>query len=173
MATTRARKGDARTLSASEQRWLLDQMVRRSTPTPSASESAVGSEEASSMIERPGAVTPVPPAAPATGATPGDAVSETSGGTTAPGDLVTTTGTPVPVAERLRARTSPVRRPSRLAERATTVKAASPESASLNPQYSTMAAHRAAPVVELTRYRAVFACCMQARDAPTEQSPSE
>jgi hypothetical protein len=86
---------------------------------------------------------------------------------------VTTTGTPAPVAERLGARPAPVKRPSRLAERATTVKAASPESASLTPQYSTMAAHRAAPVVELTRYRAVFACCMQARDAPTEQLPSE
>jgi len=123
------------------------------------------------MIVRPGAATPVPPAAPATGATPGDAVPGAGEGTSVPDDLVTTTGTTAPVAERLGARAAPVRRPSRLAERAT-VKAASPESASLNPQYSTMAAHRAAPVVELTRYRAVFACCMQARDAPTEQSPS-
>jgi len=37
----------------------------------------------------------------------------------------------------------------------------------------TRSAHRAAPVVEQTMYRAVFACCCeQVRGAPTDKSPS-
>ena len=48
-----------------------------------------------------------------------------------------------------------------------------PEPGPMIPQYSTRDAHRAASEVDIRRYRAVFACCCeQARDAPTEQSPS-
>lgn len=31
---------------------------------------------------------------------------------------------------------------------------------------------RAAPAVAIGKYRAVFACCLQAEDAPTEKLPS-
>lgn len=201
MATARARKGDTRPLSATEQRWLLDQLHRTATPTPAATSAAVGSEEASSMIVRPSPETPGRPAAPATGTAPGEAASIAAILPTPPGPGVPATiaaapppGTPpavVPPAVEAEPTTAPVlpnrigkrtgahgaatRRAPRLAERPAPAAPAAPETGPMIPQLSAEGAVTTAAPVDLTRYRAVFACCCgveQARDTPTEQSPS-
>jgi len=49
---------------------------------------------------------------------------------------------------------------------------AEPATVSAPTPIFTPGARRAAPVVAIGKYRAVFACCMQAGDAPTQKSPS-
>jgi hypothetical protein len=148
MATARARREGGRPLNAAERRWLLGQMLQRGTRRAVAAEVAAEAEEASSVIVRPAPAAPQSPPAPTTGA------AEEQGAFAGPS---LRGGLPA----------SPA-----LAERAPPDAPMAPEPGPMIPQYSTRDAHRAAPAVDLRRYRAVFACSMQARDAPTEQSPS-
>lgn len=146
MATARARKGASRPLSDAERRWLLDQLLERGTRTPAAADPAAGAGEASSVIVRPAA--PEPTAAPAPGTAPERSTAVAVAGTAA----------------------RPAAAPPRLADRDLPSAPPAPEPGVLIPQFPTRDAHRAAPAVDLTRYRAVFACMVQARDAPTEPS---
>jgi len=164
MATARARRETGRSLSAAERRWLLGQMARRGKRDPAAAEVAAEAEEASSVIVRPERAASDPPAPPGKGAAP------EHGAFIGPTLLAGLQASPALEEPESAA-------PPRLADRAApaTESPMAPGTGPMIPRYSTRDAHRAAPAVDLRRYRAVFACCCdqeQAREAPTEQSPS-
>ncbi len=174
MATARARGDAGRTLRDTERRWLLDQMLRRQAEDPAVAEVAAGAEEASSVIVRPERVTSEPKRVIAGRAEP-------EPGAFAGPSLRGGLASPVPAAAppaRARAPAPPgaepaTSRPRRLADLAAPTTPRAPEPGPGIPRFSTRDAHRAAPAVDLRRYRAVFACCCtQARDAPTEESES-
>ena len=168
MAIARVHKEAPRPLNDTEQRWLLEQLLRRQTSEPAAAGAAATSKEASSMIVRPASTVTDPFAASATG----------SG--SEPVDPGVVPIAPARFPERGAEPTAAPARPAEAGVELAEVPAAPPRlpdrpaaASSREPTRSpTRSAHRAAPVVEHAKYRAVFACCMQARDAPTEQSPS-
>ena len=170
MATARARKDSGRPLSEPERRWLLDQMLRRGSRTPAAAEAAAGAEEASSMIVRPAPAVPEPPPAPAPGAA---AEAGAFSGPSLRGGLPASPALADPEAGAAApAGGTAQRSPPRLAQRAASPTSREPEPGPMIPRIPTPDAHRAAPVVDIRRYRAVFACSMQARETPTERTPS-
>src|SRR5262249_24581722 len=185
-AMMRVRRDGPRPLSATEQRWIVEQLRHRPTSEREAATGVATSKEASSMIGRPrstatesiaaGAtgsgsmpvdptVNPiVPPRFPERGPTPSPEATQA----TDPGREAGTTpprlgeGEPEGTATSAASAATP-----RLADRPAA-------SAGRRPARSaTRSAHRAAPDVESAQYRVVFACsCVQARDAPTTQSTS-
>jgi len=181
VATVRVRREGPRTLSAAEQRWLLDEVLRRRNskqdavhpPETGAAEATM--KEASSMIER-----PMPTA---TDPNPAARAARRAGATLGASAPMDPTVSPIAprFSERSAEATAVPERPIESGPEPTAVTEASNATVlvSAGPagppatRSPTRSAHRAAPVVEQTKYRAVFACCCdQARGAPTEQASS-
>lgn len=190
MAIVRVRREGPRTLSAAEQRWLLDQVLQQRTSrqaagrAPEAVATADTAKEASSMIERPTstALDPAPVVR---------AKRRSSAATGLAAALAPIDPTVEPIAPRSSEHSELSERsaeatavPARTIEPGSepsavpaapgpsvreSVRTAEPPEGLTLTRSPTRSADRAAPVVEHTKYRAVFACCCdQARGAPTE-----
>ena len=145
-----------RPLSATEERWLREQLLRRRTSADVAARSAAGSREASSMIERP---------------TPAGAHVARAGGEIEAANVAATApqsaAPKAPRASHVLAASGPdpalaPPAPPRFQDRpGSRFEAASPRASSRRTP-------RASAGLPNTTYRAVFACCTEATDTPTE-----